>query len=338
MGTIDRYTDDLTIKLSSGKTLTFDADTVSLTGNTFSTTGSLTISTGAGDINLNPTANLDINAVDLVCTLSDDYTLIADQAVWLVTNFTVGASGSSSMMFSNGADGVATMHFRNTSTDPASNLLRLTTFATAPDETTEYVLIENDSGDVKGRIRGAATSTSAAYITDGTSGDATAYGTTPDLVEVSSSGDAVYASGGADYGEWVKAGDLSEWPSGIQKDKTLGIPEGFIVYVRGGAFYKEGPGTPMVVSHRSIVVGNERDEKDFVGQVLSFLGQVPMYVHGPVKSGDYLIPSGSYFAHAIAPSEITFKDYMRVIGTAWEASEAEGMSRVMCSVGIKTTH
>jgi len=60
-------------------------------------------------------------------------------------------------------------------------------------------------------------------------------------------------------------------------------------------------------------------------------------VSGPVNSGDLLIPSGSYYATAISPEDITFGDYIKVIGTAWSSSSVEGISKVMCSVGIKNT-
>lgn len=196
----------------------------------------------------------------------------------------------------------------------------------------------NSAGSLKGSIRGGGF-IEAAFVTD--SGTSPATGASGQ-VNIASY-DCVYASGGADYGEWLAIGDLDEW--GINREDTLaningrlGLPEGWVVYVRDNAFWKEGPGTPMVVTQRAMVVGNEREHKDpYIGEILSFIGQVPVIVNGPVKSGDFLIPSGSMFCTAKDPATITFEEYMKVIGTAWENKEEAEQGLVLCAIGVKNT-
>lgn len=192
---------------------------------------------------------------------------------------------------------------------------------------------------LRGSIRGGGY-TEAAFVTDGSYSPAIGASGLPVAIGTY---DCVYASGGADYGEWLAIGDLDEW--GINREDTLaningrlGLPEGWVVYVRDNAFWKEGPGTPMVVTQRAMVVGNEREHKDpYIGEILSFIGQVPVIVNGPVKSGDFLIPSGSMFCTAKDPATITFEEYMKVIGTAWESKEEAGQGLVLCAIGVKNT-
>jgi hypothetical protein len=148
----------------------------------------------------------------------------------------------------------------------------------------------NSAGSLKGSIRGGGF-IEAAFVTDSTS---TSPATGASGQVNIASYDCVYASGGADYGEWLAIGDLDEW--GINREDTLaningrlGLPEGWVVYVRDNAFWKEGPGTPMVVC----------TAKD--------------------------------------PATITFEEYMKVIGTAWENKEEAEQGLVLCAIGVKNT-
>ena len=395
MGTVDRYTDDLKVKLSSGKTLTLDADTVAFTGDVSisgalgntTITGSLSVSSTAtfsgsivanGDItraatlsitatgvssDLTLTSGRDINLVgndDINVTPTNDYDLTAGDEVNITSGTTcaviaysslslTGAFGltqcavniSSSGLFLSGTqDSTYVVDLLNRSTTVGSDVLMVRTLTESPSSSTRYATFASGAAQTtRGLIRGAATATSSAFYSEGTSGDSAAYGISPDNVEVNSTGDCAFVSGSADYGEFIECGDLSEWPVEVPEgDKYLGLPEGYIVYVRDKAFYKEGPGTPMVVSHRSIIVGNERVDEESVGQVMSFIGQVPVLVTGVVNSGDLLIPTGDFYAEAFSPDNITLAQYMRAIGTAWESSDKEDMKRVMCSVGVKNTY
>jgi hypothetical protein len=153
-------------------------------------------------------------------------------------------------------------------------------------------------------------------------------------------GDVAYISGSQDFGEAIHAGDLAEWQNEVTEippNNILGLPEGMVVYVREKNFWRQGPGTPMVVTKRAAFIGNLCDETETAPyEVLSFIGQVPVWTLGPASSGDYLVPHEGNCCIAISPEEISFAQYKQAVGTAWESSLAEeGHRRVLCAIGVK---
>lgn len=195
------------------------------------------------------------------------------------------------------------------------------------------------SQTTRGRIRGSDSDSTVTFQSDTTVGGTDGGGTVGD------SGSAVYASGGGDYGEWIELGDIKEWNISDAHAKFIeeqapffGLPEGHICYVRGNKFYKEGPGTPMVVTKSAFLVGNEvGDMENFIGEIFSFSGQIKVMVSGEVNDGDFLISNGRHYCTAISPQDISFQDYMKVIGTAW-SENADGLGKVRCAIGIKNTY
>ena len=176
--------------------------------------------------------------------------------------------------------------------------------------------------------------------------DAAGYGST--IVTAAAAGSAStafvqYLSGGADYGEWLCCGDIAEWTDyrDYNSDITdrMGLPEGLIVYVREGKFWRSGSGTPMVVTQSAMVVGNmkEGEHDPICCEVLSFIGQIQVATLGPVKSGDYLIPSADdpNLAVAVDPDECTFAQYRSAVGTAWASNDSEELKLVLCAIGKK---
>ena len=155
------------------------------------------------------------------------------------------------------------------------------------------------------------------------------------ILNLNASGDAQFFSGAGDFGEFVEAGDLSEWPEMFEDGQTLGIPEGWVVYLRNGKFYRTGSPEQqaMIVTHRALVVGNDSGEGR--GEVLSFCGQVPVLVSGPCNDGDYLVPTGKHYCIAVRSSRIDFQDYRRALGRAWGEKQSEGISGVLCGIGVK---
>ena len=160
-------------------------------------------------------------------------------------------------------------------------------------------------------------------------------------------GDIAYVSGSCDFGELVAMGDVNEWqdvyddpewkPGGA--GERFGLPEGVLVFVRDTFFYRKGPGTPMVVTCRAIVKGNTSPESESVPhEILSFTGQLPVYVRGKVKSGDYLVPSEEIFCIPVSPEEVTFEQYRSAIGVAWGSTSEDhdgSQHRIWTAVGIK---
>jgi hypothetical protein len=120
---------------------------------------------------------------------------------------------------------------------------------------------------------------------------------------------------GADYAEWIP------WTAASRPEP------GTIIR------YKS---TAMVVSssETAAFVGNDRI--DTARAILvAFMGQVPVKVKGPVKEGDYIVPAGDGAGTAVPPDRVTFAQYRKVVGIAWETNAAEGVRKIRVAVGIK---
>jgi hypothetical protein len=70
---------------------------------------------------------------------------------------------------------------------------------------------------------------------------------------------------------------------------------------------------------------------------VAFLGQIPVFVNGPVRAGDYIVASGKNdgMAMAVAPENITAEMLSIVLGTAWETQESNGVTLVNTSIGLR---
>ena len=169
---------------------------------------------------------------------------------------------------------------------------------------------------------------------------------------------AQYVSGGADYAEWIECGDPSEWSDIFSVEDyeafvesrrgtgLLGLPEGIIVFVRDDGvssagmsqFYKSGPGRPMVVTGRAMIVGNEVAEVEsekLLGAQVSFIGQVPVIVEGPCSQGDLILPTEGNICKAVPQDIVTFEQYRSAVGTAFGSKSGEGTSAVIVGIGVK---
>lgn len=137
-----------------------------------------------------------------------------------------------------------------------------------------------------------------------------------------------YASGHADYAEWLERADPKEV-----------IHPGDIVGVKGGKVSKnlEGAEQILAVSHNPIVLGNmQPKEKEPLGNKIAFTGQVPVKVMGPVKVGDYIVGKGtiSGYGIAVSPENITTAELKLTVGRSWETNLNEGPKMVNTLIGI----
>jgi hypothetical protein len=160
-------------------------------------------------------------------------------------------------------------------------------------------------------------------------------------IEGDGSGGITLTSGSADYGEWLAIGDLSEWPEYSSNTNILGMPEGTLVWVKDSKIWRQTGSTPMIVTHRAIVCGNKpknsfQKSSGIPGEILSFIGQVPVLVEGEVEDGDLIIPvQGSNHCRAVNPEQISFSDYRKAIGTAWGKKLTTSLGTVNCAIRIK---
>lgn len=150
-------------------------------------------------------------------------------------------------------------------------------------------------------------------------------------VEGNGSGGVAFNTSGADYaeslpllapGEHLEAGDVVGVFSGAVTRDT------------------EGSDQVMVVTDRAAVVGNTPVGEEVSDRVpVSFIGQVPVKMTGPVRAGDYVVASGRAdgTALAVAPSAVQMEHIGRLLGRAWESSSDTGVRRVNVAVGLDRT-
>ncbi len=93
----------------------------------------------------------------------------------------------------------------------------------------------------------------------------------------------------------------------------------------------------MVVSHNPIVLGNTpENNKVHLGQNIAFMGQVPVKVTGPVRTGDYIVADPNIPGYGVAKSEydMTVEDFKYAVGRSWDNRLDEGPKMVNTVVGI----
>ncbi len=131
------------------------------------------------------------------------------------------------------------------------------------------------------------------------------------------------------------AGDYAEHLQKLDPDESIGA--GDVVGVCNGKITKNTRQAQqiMVISTSPIVQGNWKD-KDKTRLPVAFLGQVPVRVRGPVRSGDILIASEDMDGTAIAVPihEITSHQLTRIVGRAWESTENRTISLIHTLVGM----
>ena len=131
--------------------------------------------------------------------------------------------------------------------------------------------------------------------------------------------------------------DFAEWLPRLNPAEVLAA--GDIVGVFAGRVSKttQGAHSLQVVASSPLVVGNA----PLAGQAhlyerVAFVGQAPVKVRGPVRAGDYVLPSGldDGVGVARAPAQLTAAELGQVVGRAWQSSEAAGVKLVTVLVGL----
>ncbi len=144
-------------------------------------------------------------------------------------------------------------------------------------------------------------------------------------------GGVTYGSTGADYAEWLEK----------QNPSDRFVP-GQVVGVHRGKISKKTDGAEKVmpISLAPIVVGNmPPKERESAYAKVGFMGQVPVYVRGKVRKGDYVVASGKNdgIAIGVSPEALELVHVSQIIGRAWSASDVDGVSAVNVAIGLKTS-
>ncbi len=147
-------------------------------------------------------------------------------------------------------------------------------------------------------------------------------------IENNNNGDVQYQSGGSDYAELLER---------LNHDEEINA--GDIVGVFGGKISKRTVGADwvMAVSDQAVVLGNAvYDDTEENYEIVSFIGQIPVYVNGKVNIGDYILASGENDGTAIAvsPLDLQPEQGRLIVGRAWEAKETVEVARVNAVVGL----
>jgi hypothetical protein len=137
-----------------------------------------------------------------------------------------------------------------------------------------------------------------------------------------------YSSGNGDYAEWLE-----------RLDSTESISAGDIVGVIGGKITKDLSKAEqvMAVSSNPIVLGNTpKIGKEYLGNNIAFMGQIPVKIMGPVKSGDYIVGKGEILGYglAIPPEKMTLEDFKNAVGRSWAEDLSNGPKMVNTVVGV----
>jgi len=138
---------------------------------------------------------------------------------------------------------------------------------------------------------------------------------------------------GSDYAEYL-----------LKADPTAEIDATEIVGVRNGRIvgHAEEADQYMVVTGQAIIAGNRpsEDQSDLdARELVSFVGQVPVQVRGPVSSGDFILASEDRDGTGVAmdASEVPPSEMYRIVGRAWESSSDVGLKTVNTAVGLDQT-
>jgi len=145
-----------------------------------------------------------------------------------------------------------------------------------------------------------------------------------------SGGGVVYASGHGDYAEWLER---------IDHEEELFTSD--IVGVIGGKITRSTKDAEqiMVISMNPIVLGNEPDDEERATyEKVGFMGQVMTKVHGPVSSGDYIIPSGDNdgYGLAVKAKDLTLDQMKQIAGRSWSTSDKEGTNIISMVIGVQS--
>gem|GEM_PF-3231488 len=156
-------------------------------------------------------------------------------------------------------------------------------------------------------------------------------GTPQGNIEGNGSGGVVFNTSGSDFAEY------------LPKQADTDYAPGEIVPVAGGQILSPKAAhlatNFMVVTEQAAVAGNtptDDEAKLAKHELVSFIGQVPVQVDGPVHSGDFIIAdlSGTGVGIARRPAQLTLEESKRIVGRAWEGCPDSGQTKVNVAIGV----
>ncbi len=137
-----------------------------------------------------------------------------------------------------------------------------------------------------------------------------------------------FVSGHGDYAEWLPRIDAKEH-----------IAAGDIVGIKGGKITKNLDGAEQIlaVSEKPIILGNVPEEdKEYLGNNVAFLGQIPVKIIGSVSSGDYIVAKGDVpgYGLPVKSEDLTLEDIPLIVGRSWENQASNGPKMINTIIGL----
>lgn len=238
---------------------------------------------------------------DFVSTGSDQFLVRAIGGVGLGTNAPqaqLHVTESVNANANNSSAHVAIIENTSVNTSTGPDVLAIKTSMVDPDLSANLITFFDGNDDAVGRIEG-----------DGLGG-------------------ITFASGGADFAEWLPKRDPAE---AIQAGDIVGW------HAEGISLDTAGAIRMMVVSTQPIVAANAPAESNQHHWArVGFIGQVPVRVRGPVEAGDWIVASGRKDGTGFArsPETILSDQLGRVVGQALESANEVGEHRINLAIGL----
>ncbi len=150
-------------------------------------------------------------------------------------------------------------------------------------------------------------------------------------IEGTGSNGVTLASGGADFAECLPRLYEDEM---LEPGDLVGIVDGRVTRRTADAQ------TLTAITSQPVVLGNAPgDEEDSHYSRVALLGQVSVKVQGPVRAGDFIVPSSlnDGVGIAAAPENLSIEQSMQVAGQSWESSTEPGVKMVRIAIGLQTS-
>lgn len=135
-------------------------------------------------------------------------------------------------------------------------------------------------------------------------------------------------SGGADFAECLPRAAGAD---AIGPGRIVGVKAGHI------SLATEGADALLVTTDRAVVVGNAPAGRDVPVETVALVGQVALCVSGPVRSGDFILPSGRNDGEgrAVAAAALSPALAGQIVGRAWQDKPYPATAPVVVAVGIQ---
>ncbi len=142
-------------------------------------------------------------------------------------------------------------------------------------------------------------------------------------IEGNGSGGISFVSNGADFAEYVPVLSLDEQ---FEAGDIVGLVNGKITKQTSNSDHL------MVISDRPIVIGNKQEKEGH--EIVSFIGQVPVKVMGPVSAGDWIVAYGESNGIGMAKSSTELNISDKIVGRAWETHQGKTIKKINVAVGL----